>query len=428
MTQHQLGLFHGFPAWWKKHQAELARQRDVVPSSMLSPQPSQPPTPTQSQSHMQGLESAGGGGGGDDEGLRMSGGAGSGGGPDRFLTRGGGGNGGGVGLGMGPGVGLGVGMRSSGRDTLRGDTSIVGDTGGGGSSGGGGGGMSSSRHAPQPTTTSFAWRRAPTTLSPPTSMGGGGVGSVGLGMSEHHHHHHRHHSPGEPQMGGMSVGGGGSGMKSSSSRGDTALGGSSMQQRGVVGVGSGVGVRNQNPIGMFVPVSLSPSNGPFPYTHNVSPLRRPPRIHPYHPIYAMSPPPQYSGAPPPIVTSPVPAIPYRRRHRHLPLSNNLPPYPHDLITNSHLSFSQHQQFPTDHRPLVPSRLPPEHLPQRVRLLQLLRLHRRRRLLRRAVAAAAAEQESDQPPRLLQPRPATQMYHPRPPRGPRRSLLRIRTLR
>ncbi|ETS74544.1 hypothetical protein PFICI_13028 [Pestalotiopsis fici W106-1] len=29
VTQHQLGLFHGLPAWWKKHQAELARQRDV---------------------------------------------------------------------------------------------------------------------------------------------------------------------------------------------------------------------------------------------------------------------------------------------------------------------------------------------------------------------------------------------------------------
>ncbi|KAK7976180.1 MFS general substrate transporter [Apiospora arundinis] len=28
LTQHQLGLFHGLPAWWKKHQAELARQRD----------------------------------------------------------------------------------------------------------------------------------------------------------------------------------------------------------------------------------------------------------------------------------------------------------------------------------------------------------------------------------------------------------------
>ncbi|KAF7518661.1 hypothetical protein G7054_g13377 [Neopestalotiopsis clavispora] len=29
VTQHQLGLFHGLPAWWKKHQAELARQREV---------------------------------------------------------------------------------------------------------------------------------------------------------------------------------------------------------------------------------------------------------------------------------------------------------------------------------------------------------------------------------------------------------------
>ncbi|OTB06963.1 hypothetical protein M426DRAFT_91707 [Hypoxylon sp. CI-4A] len=29
VTQHQLGLFHGFPAWWKKHQAELSRQREV---------------------------------------------------------------------------------------------------------------------------------------------------------------------------------------------------------------------------------------------------------------------------------------------------------------------------------------------------------------------------------------------------------------
>ncbi|KAI5859733.1 hypothetical protein GGS23DRAFT_614750 [Durotheca rogersii] len=30
-TQHQLGLFHGLPAWWKKHQAELARQREPLP-------------------------------------------------------------------------------------------------------------------------------------------------------------------------------------------------------------------------------------------------------------------------------------------------------------------------------------------------------------------------------------------------------------
>lgn len=28
-TQHALGLFHGLPAWWKKHQADLARQQDV---------------------------------------------------------------------------------------------------------------------------------------------------------------------------------------------------------------------------------------------------------------------------------------------------------------------------------------------------------------------------------------------------------------
>ncbi|KAI0390268.1 hypothetical protein F5Y17DRAFT_73131 [Xylariaceae sp. FL0594] len=28
-TQHQLGLFHGYPQWWKKHQADLARQREM---------------------------------------------------------------------------------------------------------------------------------------------------------------------------------------------------------------------------------------------------------------------------------------------------------------------------------------------------------------------------------------------------------------
>ncbi|KAI0881703.1 uncharacterized protein GGS22DRAFT_191890 [Annulohypoxylon maeteangense] len=28
VTQHALGLFHGFPAWWKKHQADLSRQRE----------------------------------------------------------------------------------------------------------------------------------------------------------------------------------------------------------------------------------------------------------------------------------------------------------------------------------------------------------------------------------------------------------------
>ncbi|KAK6193835.1 hypothetical protein LQW54_012055 [Pestalotiopsis sp. IQ-011] len=35
VTQHQLGLFHGLPAWWKKHQAELARQREA-PQTMSS--------------------------------------------------------------------------------------------------------------------------------------------------------------------------------------------------------------------------------------------------------------------------------------------------------------------------------------------------------------------------------------------------------
>ncbi|KAF2971376.1 hypothetical protein GQX73_g2290 [Xylaria multiplex] len=32
ITQHQLGLFHGYPQWWKKHQADLARQRDAPPA------------------------------------------------------------------------------------------------------------------------------------------------------------------------------------------------------------------------------------------------------------------------------------------------------------------------------------------------------------------------------------------------------------
>ncbi|KAK5628931.1 hypothetical protein RRF57_004646 [Xylaria bambusicola] len=31
LTQHQLGLFHGYPQWWKKHQADLSRQRDAPP-------------------------------------------------------------------------------------------------------------------------------------------------------------------------------------------------------------------------------------------------------------------------------------------------------------------------------------------------------------------------------------------------------------
>ncbi|KAI1501980.1 hypothetical protein F5X99DRAFT_428030 [Biscogniauxia marginata] len=35
VTQHQLGLFHGFPAWWKKHQADLARHREPPPPPQL---------------------------------------------------------------------------------------------------------------------------------------------------------------------------------------------------------------------------------------------------------------------------------------------------------------------------------------------------------------------------------------------------------
>ncbi|KAI0879037.1 hypothetical protein GGS24DRAFT_496161 [Hypoxylon argillaceum] len=31
-TQNQLGLFHGYPQWWKKHQADMARQHEVQPS------------------------------------------------------------------------------------------------------------------------------------------------------------------------------------------------------------------------------------------------------------------------------------------------------------------------------------------------------------------------------------------------------------
>ncbi|KAI0451703.1 hypothetical protein F5B21DRAFT_527640 [Xylaria acuta] len=32
VTQHILGLFHGYPQWWKKHQADLARQREAPQS------------------------------------------------------------------------------------------------------------------------------------------------------------------------------------------------------------------------------------------------------------------------------------------------------------------------------------------------------------------------------------------------------------
>ncbi|KAI5927438.1 hypothetical protein F4810DRAFT_722608 [Camillea tinctor] len=49
LTQHQLGLFHGFPAWWKKRQAELARHRDepgpAPPQSSSSSLNSSPTAP-----------------------------------------------------------------------------------------------------------------------------------------------------------------------------------------------------------------------------------------------------------------------------------------------------------------------------------------------------------------------------------------------
>lgn len=37
LTQHQLGLFHGYPQWWKKHQSDLARQREAPPPSSENP-------------------------------------------------------------------------------------------------------------------------------------------------------------------------------------------------------------------------------------------------------------------------------------------------------------------------------------------------------------------------------------------------------
>lgn len=36
-TQHALGLFHGFPAWWKKHQSELQRRREAENPLATSP-------------------------------------------------------------------------------------------------------------------------------------------------------------------------------------------------------------------------------------------------------------------------------------------------------------------------------------------------------------------------------------------------------
>ncbi|KAK7931713.1 hypothetical protein PG985_002425 [Apiospora marii] len=64
MTQHQLGLFHGLPAWWKKHQAELARQRDPSDNEQDGPGPGPGPDSTR--------ERLAGGGGGAVEGSRSS--------------------------------------------------------------------------------------------------------------------------------------------------------------------------------------------------------------------------------------------------------------------------------------------------------------------------------------------------------------------
>ncbi|KAK3360163.1 hypothetical protein B0T25DRAFT_515523 [Lasiosphaeria hispida] len=43
-TQHSLGLFHGLPAWWKKHQAELGRQQRLVDENANKPLVVAPPT------------------------------------------------------------------------------------------------------------------------------------------------------------------------------------------------------------------------------------------------------------------------------------------------------------------------------------------------------------------------------------------------
>ncbi|CAJ2503258.1 Uu.00g106520.m01.CDS01 [Anthostomella pinea] len=112
VTQHQLGLFHGFPAWWKKHQADLARQREV---------PLVESGPASGGASGGGAGGSGGGSGGlgiGDE-SRMGG--------ERYLGRSGGGGGGGLGPGPNSGASMGGG-------------------GGGVPSGGGGGGGTDSNN------------------------------------------------------------------------------------------------------------------------------------------------------------------------------------------------------------------------------------------------------------------------------------------
>lgn len=52
-TQVALGLFQGYPAWWKKHQADLQRQRagPVVGTHQIEAKPQQPQQQQQQQQH-----------------------------------------------------------------------------------------------------------------------------------------------------------------------------------------------------------------------------------------------------------------------------------------------------------------------------------------------------------------------------------------
>ncbi|RYP40052.1 hypothetical protein DL766_000076 [Monosporascus sp. MC13-8B] len=184
VTQHQLGLFHGFPAWWKKHQAELARQRDPVP----------PPSPLDNAGGAGGRDSRGGGGCEDDE-ERLVMGVG-----ERFLTSRSGA------AGVGGGAGVGVGMRGE-----RGEGAVGGhgvDADGGGMMLGGAGRLGAAG-APA---AGFAWRRGP--IVP--SNAGLGIG-VGVGIGEH---------PGDAQVGNMATS-----MATQPARSGTL--GSSGLQRGV---------------------------------------------------------------------------------------------------------------------------------------------------------------------------------------------------
>ncbi|RYP80909.1 hypothetical protein DL770_006067 [Monosporascus sp. CRB-9-2] len=185
VTQHQLGLFHGFPAWWKKHQAELARQRDPVP----------PPSPLDSAGGAGGRDSRGGGGREDDEGsLLMDVG-------ERFLT----GRSGGAAA-VGGGAGVGVGTRGGQEESIVGCHGV--DAGGGGMMLAGSGRLSAAG-APA---AGFAWRRG---LIVPSNAGLG-IG-VGVGIGEH---------PGDAQVGNIATS-----MAAPSGRSGT-LGSSGLQRGG----------------------------------------------------------------------------------------------------------------------------------------------------------------------------------------------------